>query len=349
MISRRRFAALAAVASAAGLTRTMPALAATSAPSSRKLVKPKHLAEGDTVGIVLPASRTFEAENVKIARDLLEALGFKVKIGKHAFDQWGYFAGRDEDRAADINTMFADPDVDGIFCFTGGWGSPRVLPLLDYENIRRNPKVLIGYSDITALLNGIHKETGLVTFHGPVADSQFNDYTLDNFRRAVMSTDPIGELTNPAKKPNELVDKEHHITTITSGKATGPIVGGNLTLAASLMGTPWELDTDGALVFLEDVHEELYRIDRMLTQLALGGKFDSVKGVVFGRCSRCPVESITFSLEEILRDRFGSMGIPVMYGFAFGHISEKLTLPIGVPATMDADAGTLTIAEAAVV
>lgn len=345
MINRREFALLTATAGAASLALGAP----TKAAKPRPILKPKRLSEGDLVGLVLPAFRAFEAEEIHLARETLEALGFRVKIGAHAFDQHAYLAGKDKDRAADLNTMFADREVAGIFCFTGGWGTPRVLPYLDYDLIRRNPKVLIGYSDITALLNTVHQQTGLITFHGPVASSTFTEYTLDNFRRVIMNAEPIGTLSNPSKKDNELTNRKHHITKVTGGRGTGRITGGNLTLVASLMGTRYEIDTDGALLFLEDITEELYRVDRMLTQLALGGKFDGLAGVVFGKCTNCPVDRITFSLEELIRERFGSLGIPVIAGFAFGHIEEKLTLPIGMRATLDADAGTVIINEPAVV
>jgi muramoyltetrapeptide carboxypeptidase len=342
VIDRRSFAKLASVGA---LALSSSAAALTPAP---KTIKPKRLAAGDTLGLVLPASRAFESDDIAFAKDQLEAIGFHVKIGAHAYDQHGYLAGRDADRAADINAMFADDTVAGIVCYTGGWGSPRLLPLLDYALIARKPKVIIGYSDITALLNAIHQRTGLVTFHGPVGGSTFEPYTLENFRRVLMSPEPAGLLEPPPKKPTELVDKNNRVLRIAPGTASAPLVGGNLTMIASLMGTPYELDTTGAIVFLEDVREDLYRIDRMLTQLALAGKFAKAAGVVFGRCSECSYKGPTFSLEEILRDRFGSLPIPVISGLSFGHIEQKLVLPIGVRATLDASALTLRLDEAAV-
>ena len=245
--------------------------------------------------------------------------------------------------------MLFDLDkVAGVVCYTGGWGSPRVLPFLDYDLIRSKPKVLIGYSDITALLNAVHKRTGLITFHGPVGGSTFEPYTLENFRRVVMTAEPAGVLPSPAKKPNELVDRTNRVLRLTNGKATGRLIGGNLTMIATLMGTPFQPETAGAIVFLEDVHEEPYRIDRMLTQLSLGGMFDHVAGIVFGRCSDCGIKGPSFSLEEILRDRFGSLPVPAISGLSFGHIEQKLVLPIGAKATLDADGGTLRIDDAAV-
>jgi muramoyltetrapeptide carboxypeptidase len=314
-----------------------------------RTIKPRRLAEGDTVGVVLPASATFESDNIAIATEQLAAIGLKVKVGRHALDRWGYFAGRDRDRAADINEMFADDGVAGIVCYTGGWGSPRVLPYLDYDLIRRKPKVLIGYSDITALLNAITQRTGLVTFHGPVASSNLETYSLENFRRVVMTAEPAGRLDQPAKKPTDLVDRTNRILRLAPGKATGRLVGGNLTMVTSVMGTPYDVQTDGAILFLEDIREEIYRIDRMLSQLALSGKLDRIAGFVFGRCTDCSRDRPSmFSLEDVLRDRFGASRVPAISGLSFGHIEQKLTLPIGIRATLDADAGTLTIDESAV-
>jgi muramoyltetrapeptide carboxypeptidase len=344
MLNRRDFARVLSLTAAAAAT--LPQSAATLSPSP---IKPRRLSAGDMLGLVLPATAAFESDEIAYAREQLEAIGFKVKIGAHAYDRWGYFAGRDRDRADDINHMFADDSIAGVVCYTGGWGSPRVLPYLDYDLIARHPKIIIGYSDISALLNAIYKRTRLVTFHGPVGGSTFDPYTLANFQRVVMTAAPAGTLTPPDKKPMELIDRTNRVIRLAPGKASGRLVGGNLTMIASLMGTPFEVDTTGAILFLEDVREELYRIDRMLSQLALAGKFDRVAGVVFGRCSQCDYKGPTFSLEDILRDRFGSLRAPVISGLSFGHIDQKLTLPIGVMATLDGDVGTLTIDESAVV
>lgn len=331
-------AAAAPAATPAGAPRTPP-----------PLLKPRRLAPGDTVGMVLPASMAFEASTLDLGRRQLEALGFRVKPGAHVRGRHGYFAGTDRERAADLMELFADDGVQGIFCYSGGWGSPRLLPLLDFGVIRRHPKVFLGFSDITALLNAIHQETGLVTFHGPMAGSNLRPWTLEQLRRAVQSTAPLGTLANPPKQDDELINRTFPTLAIRGGRARGPLAGGNLTLLATLMGTPWEVETAGTILLIEDTDEELYRIDRMLTQLALGGKLDRVAGVVFGTCTDCPVTGPSFSLEEILRERLEPLGVPVLKGLAFGHIAEKLTLPIGLPATLDADAGTLTFDEGAVV
>lgn len=360
-LSRRRFghllalggaAAAASPVSACAATRSASGASAATAPRPAKerppLLKPRHLSPGDTIGLVLPASQAFEASTVDLAVEQLQALGFRVKVGTHAHAKHGYLAGTDEERAADLMAMFTDPEVDAVVCFKGGWGTPRLLPRLDFAAIRSNPKPFLGYSDVTALLNAIHQQTGLVTFHGPMAGSNLRPFNREGLRRVLMSTDPIGTLANPPKEDDELVARGYRTVTITPGQARGRLAGGNLTLVASLMGTPWEVDTDGAILLLEDVEEELYRIDRMLTQLALGGKLAKAAGVVFGYCTDCPVEGPSLSLEEILHDHLGRLGVPVVAGFAFGHREKALTLPIGLTATVDSVAGTLSFDEAAV-
>ena len=340
------WSALGAAAAVAGATVAKSEQQSRTTPS---LIKPRHLREGDTVGLVLPASMAFEASRIDLARRQLEAIGFRVRVGRHAYDKHGYFAGLDEDRAADLMAMFLDDEVAGIVCYRGGWGSPRILPHLDYEAIQEHPKVLVGFSDVTALINAIHQRTGLVTFHGPGAASNFEPFTLDSFRRAVMSAKPIGTLVNPDKSPDELVNRSYSTLTLFPGRAMGRLVGGNLCLLAAMMGTPYAVDTTDAILFLEEIGEDLYRVDRMLTQLAQSGKLAAAAGVVFGFCTDCDADGPSLSLEEILRDHLGGLGVPVLSGFAVGHIRKKHTLPLGVAAILDAEAGTLTIEEEAVV
>ncbi|HVS03126.1 MAG TPA: LD-carboxypeptidase [Thermoanaerobaculia bacterium] len=350
MISRRDLGRLLALA---GLGAALPRQAGAQRRRQRRAsgaIKPPRLAPGDTVALVLPASLAFEPSSIDLAREQLEAIGLRVRPGEHVRQRHGYFAGTDAERAADLNAAFADPEVKGIFCFRGGWGTPRLLPLLDYDAIRRHPKPLVGFSDVTALLNAIHQQTGLVTFHGPAAAGNLRPWTLAHLRRVLMSREPIGTLANPDKPAEELVNRTWRTVTVRGGRASGRLAGGNLTLLAVLMGTPWEVDTEGAILLLEDTHEELYRVDRMLTQLAQGGKLAAAAGVVFGHCTDCPPgEGPTFSLEEILHHHLAPLGVPVLSGLAFGHVREKLTLPIGLAATLDADAGTLHLDQAAVV
>ena len=351
-MQRRQFTqllSLSGLAAWSGISASAAMAADKKAPNRAGVIrKPKALKAGDRIGLVLPASLAFEPADLDLAREQVEAMGFAVTFGQHARNKHGYFAGTDAERAADLNAMFADDRIDGIFCYSGGWGSPRLLPQLKYDVIAANPKVLLGYSDITALLNGIYDRTGLITFHGPVAAAHIRPWTHERLKQMLMSTAPVGELGNPPKPDDELVNRSYRIQTLRGGRATGHLVGGNLSLVAALMGTPWQIDTRGAILLLEDIDEAPYRVDRMLTQLRLGGAFDGVAGIVFGYCTECEASGPSFSLSEVLRDRLQGLAVPVMSGFAFGHLNEMHTLPIGLKAVMDADKGTLAFAESAV-
>jgi muramoyltetrapeptide carboxypeptidase len=317
-----------------------------------ELIKPKALRAGSTIGIVAPASNVYELEDIQIGKETIEALGFRVVLGANIKKQYGYLAGSDAERAADVNEMFSRSDVDGIICLRGGWGCMRMLPLLDYEMIRKNPKVIMGYSDITSLLLAIYKHSGVVTFHGPVVLSTFSDYTMEYMTRAILSNATIGAVKNPVSR--EKVEKDNRILKLGKGKGTGPLVGGNLSLVVSSLGTPFEVDLRGKVLFLEEVGEEPYRVDRMLTHLWLTGKLQELAGLIIGKLTDCkpsdykPGYSQTLSVEEILRTRIEPLGIPALYGMMIGHIKDKVTVPLGINATVDADAGTLTINENAV-
>ena len=248
--------------------------------------------------------------------------------------------------------MFRDPEVAAVMPIAGGYGTPQLLDRLDYDLIRRNPKIFVGYSDITALHLAIHQKTGLVTFHGPNVDSRFTDYTIEVYRRALFETAPLGALGNP--RESNAMRPQHPLRAVRPGRATGRLLGGNLTLISTTMGTPWEIDTRGAILLLEDVGEEPYRIDRMLTQLRLAGKLQQAAGIVFGECVECtpseykPFVAAGFSLGEVLDAVLGDLPIPVLFGLTFGHTADQLTLPLGIRATLDADKGTLTVEENAV-
>ncbi len=316
------------------------------------MMKPKVLKKGDTVGLVTPSTYVSSPDEIATALRTAEYFGLKVKMGPNVRKRAGYLGGSIAERAADVNAMFADPEVKAIFAIRGGYGSAQILPALDYGLIERNPKIFQGYSDITAMHLAIHQKTGLVTFHGPVMLSGFTAYTIDHFRRALFETKPIGTVSNPAEsnplRPN------HTLRTVKGGRATGPIVAGNLTLISTTMGTPYEIDTRGKILCIEDVGEEPYSMDRMLTQLRLSGKLEQAAGVVMGECSRCtprefrPGFDSTFSLGEIVDDILGGLKIPVLTGLTFGHTADQLTLPLGCRATLDADQGTLSIEEAGV-
>jgi len=248
--------------------------------------------------------------------------------------------------------MFRDKDVDAVFAIRGGYGSMHLLDHIDYDLIHRNPKIFLGYSDITAMHLAINRHARMVTFHGPIALSRFTDYTQKYFRKALFEVQPIGKVTNPPES-NEL-RPSHTLRTIKPGIATGPLTGGNLTLISNTMGTPYEIETGGKVLFLEDVDEEPYSIDRMLTHLRLAGKFDGVAGVIFGECQDCrakdfkPSTTIPYGLGEVLDNILGNLKVPVLYGLTIGHTDDQLTLPLGVVATLDASSGTLEIKEAGV-
>jgi muramoyltetrapeptide carboxypeptidase len=332
---------------AAGTGLVAAAAAGAAAPPAP--VKPPRLRPGDTVGLIVPASATFLRQDVEIVVDVLGALGFKVKRGAHLMDRYGYLAGRDADRAADVNALFADPEVKGILAVRGGWGSARLLPHLDFEAIRRHPKVLMGYSDLTALLNAVHARTGLVTFHSPVGISSWTPFSVEHLRRVLIQGEAF-TMSNPVEVNDTLVPVEHRVRTITPGAARGRLLGGNLTVLSALVGTPYLPDFEGAILFLEDVGEQIYRIDRMLTQLALAGILRRVRGVVFGKCTKCdPGEGYgSLTLEEVFDDHLKPLGVPAWHGAMIGHIDQQWTLPIGLSAEIDAGAGTLRLAEPAV-
>lgn len=306
----------------------------------------KKLKFGDTLGLIAPSGAVRTEGAIERAVAETERMGFKVKLGESAGQKYGYLSGTDEVRARDINRMFADDEVDAIVCLRGGYGAMRILDQLDYELIAKHPKIFMGFSDITALHIALLEKCGLVTFHGPMAAANWagkplDDFSRDSMYRALMNAEPAGELVNPPEYPRQ---------TVNPGKAEGQLVGGNLMLIASSLGTPWELDTKDRIIFIEEVGERTYCVDRMLTQLRLAGKFRDCAGVVFGDFADCPIEYPEFglTLEEIIRDVVAPCGKPVFTGLRCGHCSPKLTLPFGVRARLDADQCTLTVLESAV-
>jgi len=317
--------------------------------SPRGPVKPRRLKPGDTVGLVSPASATWAAEELVIIQETVEALGLKARRGTHVLDRYGYLAGKDEDRAADLNAMFADDSVDAILCVRGGWGSNRLLPLLDYQTIAAHPKILMGYSDITSLLTAVHARTGLVTFHGPVGASNWNAYSLAYARRILFDAEAV-VMDNPKVKGDNLAVTQDRVQTITPGIASGPLLGGNLTVLAAMLGSDYLPDWTGAILFLEDIHEDIYRIDRMMTQLKLAGVLDRIAGCVFGKCTKCgPGEGYgSLTLGEVLEDHLKPLKIPAWHGAMIGHIDNKFTVPVGIRAQIDATRGTITMLEPAV-
>jgi muramoyltetrapeptide carboxypeptidase len=313
--------------------------------------KTRALKTDDTIGLIAPASLVNPPDDVTLTREVFEALGFKVKIGQHVLDRWGDLAGKDRDRATDIHKFIKDPEVKALVCIRGGWGSQRLLTYLDYEMIAANPKIILGYSDITTLLNAIYAKTGLVTFHGPVGISTFSTYTIDYFEQVLMSDEQEVLFQNPPKGEKDLIETENRIVRINPGIAEGILIGGNLSLMAALIGTPYEPNYRDKLLFLEEVGEKTYAIDRMLAHLQQAGNLKKLRGIVIGKFTDCkPAEGYgAFSVEELLRQYLEPLKIPAYMGAMIGHVTDKWTVPIGIRARIDADRGQLRLLESAVI
>jgi muramoyltetrapeptide carboxypeptidase len=341
MSSRRNFIKTTGLISAAALFKPTDAIAAIPEQTLIK-IKPQALKAGDTVAISSPAGAVWDENQIEKFSDILKSFGFKVVIGKTLKEKFGYFAGSDELRAAEINELFANKTIKGIFCMKGGWGCARILNKLDYKIIKENPKVLIGFSDITALLLAITSKTGLITFHGPVGNSGWNEFTKNVFTNIVMTKKQFSFPENPIG--------EDKIYTIHPGKVSGELVGGNLTVLSSLIGSEYLPNWKNKILFLEEAKEEPYSIDRMLTQLKLSGVLDSISGFVFGKCAKClaeePLKAFTF--HEVILQHIQPLNIPAYYGAMIGHIENKLTIPLGISAMMDADKGILSLEESSV-
>ena len=314
----------------------------------KRQLKPSRLKAGDTIGLIAPASPLLSFQDIARAARALSAMGFKVAEGKHIRRRYGFLAGEDSQRADDIESMFAHQEIRGIFALRGGYGSARLLELLDWELIVANPKVLLGHSDLTALLTAVYQRTGLVTFWGPLAGYDLGrmstPFKLKWLKAVICDNRPTLRLPQgPPGRRWRIIRK--------AAPVEGTLVGGNLSLLCSLIGTPFELDTNGALLFLEDVDEEPYRIDRMLGQLAMAGKLAQAAGIVVGKFVNCDPQGRmrhSFRLHQVLQDRLGGLNIPVVYGAAIGHETDKITLPIGVRARLDTEKAGLTLLEPAV-
>lgn len=321
-----------------------------SAQPSVRLRKPPRLRPGDTVGLIEPAGFTADEFDLKLITEAVSAMGLVPKLAPHLLARYGYLAGKDEARAADVNAMYADDKVRAVFAIRGGWGSARILPHLDYKLIRANPKLLIGFSDITALHMAFAARAGFTTIHGPNAASAWGELSWNSFSAlAFEGATPIYQ--NPAAKEDRLVQRNWRTRTLRPGKASGRLLGGNLTVLTALMGTPYLPDFSGAILFLEDVDEAEYRIDRMLTQLALAGVLRRVAGIVFGQCTDCRASGRSiggFTLSEVLKQHLEPLGVPAFQGALIGHIADQFSIPLGVRAEIDASAGTIRMLEAAV-
>lgn len=320
-------------------------------PVNPPTLKPARLYPGAGVGLISPAGAVFLQEDLEVVLDAVRALGLVPYLAPHLMSRYGYLAGKDSDRASDVNQFFADPKIAMLLPLRGGWGSSRMLPYLDYNLIRKNPKIIIGFSDITALILAIYAKTGLITFHGPNGLSSWRPPLTESFRNVLFNAQKTTFSNQPAGEDSDrLMQVKNRIQTITPGKARGKLIGGNLTIVASLVGTPYFPNPEGAILFVEDVGENIYRIDRLITQLKLGGILDKLSGFIFGQCVRCEPDPDygSLTLEEVIQDHIQPLNIPAWSGANIGHIEDIMTLPIGIEVEIDAKQGTIVMLEAAV-
>ena len=348
-MKRRNFfikTGLAAVAAGLQLPPGM-CLPPNAAPAHRQ--KPARLRPGATVGLIAPGSPIADEKYAKTLASVA-ALGFRIKEGQYTRATRGYLAGTDEQRLSDLHAAFTDPEVEAVWCIRGGYGGTRLLPRLDYDLIRRHPKPFIGYSDITALHLAIYERTGLVCFHGPVAASDFPDDTLQYFRDVVVEPVAGHFIALPAVDELLPAGEEFRPFVITAGRAEGLLTGGNLSLLAAMAGTPYQPSFKGKIVFIEDIGEQPYRIDRMLYQLAQATDLSEAAGVVMGVFTDCKPKGSapSLTLVETLTDFFAQWKMPAAYGFPFGHVLHQATLPYGIMAELDTEKGRLTLLETAV-
>ena len=308
------------------------------------MIKPKSMNPGDCIGIISP-SYWLSEDDLQRTASYLKANGYRLKLGPSNLLRRGPFAGQPQERADDIHRMFSDPEINAVICARGGYGANRVLPLIDYELIRENPKIFIGYSDITAYLTSITQKTGLVTFHGPMLVSYKKRFVKYNFE--LMEQVLTGKKEVKIKYPKALSPK-----VLKSGIATGPLWGGNITLLTNRLGTADYLDTNGVILFLEDLDEYLYAFERMLVQMRTAGLFDHIKGLIIGELDEFKDQEIPFerNTDQIVMDICGDLDIPIVSNFPCGHGTYQATLPISVPAELNANANNpyLTLLEPAV-
>lgn len=324
------------------LAGTMALAASPAWPRSPRR-KPPRLRAGDTVAVIAPASAVGTDDGLDRAEHWLRGMGLVPKFGPNANARYGYLAGTDQQRAADLNAAYADPEVRAVFAARGGWGGARVLPLLDWRTIRGHPKLLIGYSDTTALHLAFAASAGFATIHGGNAASGWYRESWESLWRLAFAADtPVlgGAAVEAATgRPAR---------TVTGGIARGRLLGGNLTILSTLMGTGWLPDLDGAILFLEDVNEAEYRIDRMFQQLRLAGVLGRIAGVVFGQCTRCSSgepDYAGFTVDQLVDQYLAPLGIPAIAGFDTGHIANQLSLPSGARVELDAASRTLRLLE----
>lgn len=305
----------------------------------------KGLKPGDTLGLIAPGYAV-SPEKLEEAIGYVKDLGYKPYHTDRILGNHGYLSNTDEERLADLHHMFSNNEVDGILCVRGGYGCTRILPYIDWDLIRNNPKVFAGFSDITALLNAMNERTGLVCFHSPVGTTLDTDYNREQFQRVITGNGRSTVINPfPYETEEEPHPEEYKPYTINKGKARGVLAGGNLCLLSAMTGTPYEPDYTDKIVFIEEIEEEPYRVDRMITQLRQSATFDKARAVVLGIFNGCNTarNPDSFNLKEVLTDLLGDMKVPVGYGFPIGHIDENATLPLGVPVEVDTEQFTIKI------
>jgi len=310
------------------------------------IIKPKRLKSGDVIGVISPASSPDDLIKIENGVKYLEKLGYRIEVGKNVGKQTGYFAGTDSERLEDIHSMFKNKNVKAVYCVRGGFGSTRLLDKIDYKIIRNNPKIFVGYSDINALQMAFFTKCGLITFAGPMVAVDFADeishFTEETFWRIITSNKKIGRIQNPNKEKFYVLNK---------GRAQGRIIGGNLSIINSLIGTEYLPKMKDSILLLEEINEAPYRIDRMLKQLRILKILKSIRGIILGdfvKCLEYDPDKKTFSLNDVITDYFEGLKIPVIYNFRLVHLKEKITIPFGIRAVLNASKAFVEINENAV-
>ena len=311
---------------------------------------PPVLKPGQRVALVAPAGPLLDHDDLTRGEELCRALGFEPVLGANAGRRYGYLAGTADERVADLNAALADPRVDAVWCLRGGYGLTRILDRVDFGALERRPKAVIGFSDVTALLLALYRETGVATFHGPMARAPLTPFSRDHFARVLTAVKPAGRLGRVAPPADVLVPRQGRIVGLVPGAAEGRLIGGNLTLLQCLIGTRYFPDLDGAILFLEDVHEDLYAIDRMLAHLRMTGALGKVAGVLIGQFTEMKrsTEDGALGFDEVLATHLAPLRIPVAYGFPIGHVDDQWTLPVGIRARVDAGTGEVELLEPSV-
>ena len=293
--------------------------------TANEIIIPKGLKPGDTIGLIAPANYTNENSNAEI--EYLTSRGYNVVYGQSFYSRWYGFGGTDSVRAKDINDMFANPKINAIFAVRGGYGGIRIVDKLNYDVIKKNPKIISGFSDNTTLLLAINEKTGLVTFHGPMAD---------NLKDIPLVTENAFNKAFTSNESYNLLGFDDTYTIMKSGRGSGKITGGNLSLVVATLGTDHEINTDGKILFLEETNEASYRVDRMLKQLKLAGKFDKLQGIILGDFKNPKQSDPTdMTIDEVFYDNFGKLNVPIVKNFKSGHVRPFITVPIGAKAVMD--------------